>query len=63
MIIKNTDKRPIDRWLEVKRLLRGTAPSVPVTPLVYTEKEVEDRKAIRDFFLEEILEEGEVLYG
>ncbi len=25
LIIKNTDKRPIDRWIEVKKLLRGVA--------------------------------------
>lgn len=63
LIVKNTDKRPIDRWVEVKRLLRDTAPTVPVAPLVYTEKEIEERTAMRDFFLEEILGKGEVLYG
>ena len=62
LIVKNTDKRPIDRWVEVKRLLRDTAPAVPVAPLVYTEKEIEERTAIRDFFLAEILGKGEVLY-
>lgn len=61
-IVKDTDKRPIDRWVEVKRLLRDTAPTVPVAPLVYTEKEIEERTAMRDFFLEEILQRGEVLY-
>jgi len=63
LIVKNTDKRPIDRWVEVKRLLRDTAPTVPVAPLVYTEKEIEERTAMRDFFLAEILGRGEVLYG
>jgi predicted nucleotidyltransferase len=63
LIIKNTEKRPIDRWVEVKRLLRKTSGNLPVSPLVYTEKEIEERVAIKDFFLEEILETGEVLYG
>lgn len=63
LIIKNTDKRPIDRWIEVKRLLRDISRTVPVSPLVYTEKEIEDRIAIKDFFIEEILEKGDVLYG
>lgn len=63
LIIKNTDKRPIDRWLEVKRLLRDISRTVPVAPLVYTEKEIEQRIAIKDFFIEEILEKGDVLYG
>ncbi len=63
LIIKNTDKRPIDRWVEVKRLLRDVSRTLAVSPLVYTEKEIEERTAIKDFFLEEVFEKGEVLYG
>ena len=63
LIIKNTSKRPLDRWIEVKRILRDTTRTVPVSPLVYTEKEIEERKDIKDFFIEEILEKGVVLYG
>lgn len=63
LIIKNTDKRPIDRWVEVKRLLRDVSRTVPVAPLVYTEKEIEQRIAIKDFFIQEIFEKGDVLYG
>jgi predicted nucleotidyltransferase len=63
LIIKNTDKRPIDRWIEVKRLLRDNGRTIPVSPLVYTEKEIEERIAIKDFFVEEIFEKGDVLYG
>jgi len=63
LIIKNTDKRPIDRWIEVKKLLRNTAQNLPVSPLVYTEEEIRERSAIKDFFIEEIFERGEVLYG
>jgi len=63
LIIKNTDKRPIDRWVEVKKLLRDISRTVPVSPLVYTEKEIEQRLAIKDFFIEEIFEKGDILYG
>jgi predicted nucleotidyltransferase len=63
LIIKNTDKRPIDRWVEVKRLLRDISRTFPVSPLVYTEKEIEERIAIKDFFIEEIFEKGDILYG
>lgn len=63
LIIKNTDKRPIDRWVEVKRLLRDISRTFPVSPLVYTEKEIEQRLAIKDFFIEEIFEKGDILYG
>ncbi len=44
LIIKNTDKRLIDRWIEVKKLLRDVAQSLPVSPLVYTEEEIDERK-------------------
>ena len=63
LIIKNTDKRPIDRWVEVKKLLRGVAPGLPISPLVYTEREIDERNAMQDFFIEEIFENGEVIYG
>lgn len=62
LIIKDTDKRAIDRWVEVKRLLRHCSRTVAVSPFVYTEQEIEDRVAVKDFFLEEVLEKGKVLY-
>ena len=63
LIIKNTDKRPIDRWCEVKKTLRNISQTVSISPLIYTEKEIADRLAIKDFFVKDILEKGEVLYG
>ena len=63
LIIKNTGTSPLDRWVEVKRLLRKISKKYPISPLVYTEKEIEERLAIRDFFINEILEEGQMLYG
>lgn len=63
LIIKDTDKRPIERWMEVKRLLRDRNRKVSISPLVYTSREIEDRLAIKDFFLQEVLEKGKVLYG
>ena len=38
LIIKDTERRPIDRWIEVKRLLRDITRTLPVSPLVYTSK-------------------------
>jgi uncharacterized protein len=63
LIIKETDKPSLDRWVEVKRLLRDRTRTVSVSPLVYTAGELEERLGIKDFFLEEVLEKGEVLYG
>ena len=63
LIIKDTDKKPIDRWIEVKRILRDVSKNTPVSPFVYTEKEIAARRTIKDFFIEEIFEKGKVLYG
>jgi len=63
LIIKDTDKRPIERWMEVKRLLRDPKRMISISPLVYTMQEISDRLAIKDFFVREVLEKGEVLYG
>jgi len=63
LIVKDTDKRPIERWMEVKRLLRDRSRTMSVSPLVYTPKELEERLAIKDFFIQEVVEKGKVLYG
>ena len=63
LIIKDTEKPPAERWKEVKRLLRERGRRIAVSPLVYTNEEIAQRLAMRDFFITEILEEGVVLYG
>ena len=63
LIVKETDRPPGERWSEVKRLLRGVAPTVPVSPLVFTPAEIQERLKLRDFFIEDVLKTGEVVYG
>ena len=63
LIIKDTDMRPIDRWLKVKKILRDPERTLPVSPLVYTEQEIENRVKMKDFFIEDILKRGELMYG
>jgi predicted nucleotidyltransferase len=63
LIVKDTDKRPIDRWMDVKRLVRDPNRVTSVMPIVYTPQELNDRLARGDFFIREVLERGEVLYG
>lgn len=63
LIIKNTDKRPIDRWMEVKRILRDPQRVLSISPHIYTEREIKDRFMIKDFFIEEIFKKGKILYG
>ncbi|MFQ5796306.1 MAG: nucleotidyltransferase domain-containing protein [Candidatus Bipolaricaulia bacterium] len=63
LIIKETSERFIDRWVTAQRILTGTHRSVPVETLVLTPEEIENRLAVGDQFIEEILEKGEVLYA
>ncbi|MCL4514407.1 MAG: nucleotidyltransferase domain-containing protein [Firmicutes bacterium] len=63
LVIKDTDKRPIERWTDLKRTLRDRDRATSVSPIVYTPKELEERLASGDFFIREVLEKGEVLYG
>lgn len=63
LIIKDTEKSPLERWQEVKRLLRDRSRRVSVSPLVYTSEEIAHRLSLKDFFIKEVLEEGIVLYG
>lgn len=63
LIIKETPERFLDRWVTVQRLLTGTHRALPVETLVLTPQEVENRLAIGDQFIAEILEKGEILYA
>jgi len=59
-IIKDTDKRFMDRLHEVHLLTR---PKVGVNFIVYTNKELQNMvEENRYFLVKEILEKGEVLY-
>ncbi|MBI2304151.1 MAG: nucleotidyltransferase domain-containing protein [Chloroflexi bacterium] len=62
-IVKETDKRRVDRFVEVSRLLYDRERRISISPLVYTPKELEERLSIGDDFVEEVLTKGEVLYA
>jgi len=62
LILKNTDKRRADRFVEVKRIIYNPDLKIPIFPLVYTPEELEERLKIGDDFVKEILRKGIVLY-
>ncbi len=62
LIVKQTDKRPIDRRIEVRMLLRALKLKVPVSPIVVTKDEIEKRLSMGDPFAKEIVTRGLVLY-
>lgn len=63
LIVKETAKKRVDRFVEVSRLIYERGRRVSISPLVYTPKELEERLSLGDDFVEEVLTKGEVLYA
>lgn len=53
----------IDRSVEVRKILAEENRLVPITPIVYTPEEIENRLSIGDDFVAEVLARGRVLYA
>jgi len=62
LILKNTDKRRADRFVEVKRIIYNPDIKIPISPLVYTPEELEERLKIGDDFVKEIVRKGVIIY-
>ena len=62
LIIKDTNKRRVDRFVEVKRMIYDPNFKIPVSPLIYTPDELEERLKIGDDFVKEIIQKGVVFY-
>ena len=60
LIVKDTDQRPIDRRVEVERLLADR--EIPLDILVYTPREIWDLYAMGSPLIAAILETGRVLF-
>ena len=60
LVVKTTDDRPIDRRIQVERLLADRRLSLDI--LVYTPEEVRALYAAGSPFIEEVVETGRVLY-
>ena len=60
-IVKNTDKKRIERGQEIERILWGSG--IPIDALVYTPEEVEEKNRSGDIFFQHILKNGKVLYS
>ena len=62
-IIKTTDKRRVDRIVEVMKLIHDPTRGISIEPIVYTPEEVENRLYLGDDFVEDVVTKGEVLYA
>ena len=62
-IVKKTDKDWMERFVEVKTIIYNRKNYLPISPLVYTPEELENRLASGDSFIKRIMEKGKVLYA
>ena len=62
LIVKNTRLAFYSRAAAAYRTLRGMKRSLPVDIFVYTERELDDRQALGDYFVVQALSEGKVVY-
>ncbi|ODS34920.1 hypothetical protein BEH94_02500 [Candidatus Altiarchaeales archaeon WOR_SM1_SCG] len=60
LIIKDTNKRRVERIREVLSIVDY---DLPFEPVVFTNEELRKRLALNDFFIKNILKEGKILYG
>lgn len=58
-IIKETREARFKRNVKVRKIVKG---ELPVDVLVYTQKEAQERIKMGDFFIEDILSKGTILY-
>lgn len=59
LILKSTSQCRLDR---IKEVLFSVDYSFPFEPLVYTSRELEERRRLGDSFILEVLREGKVIY-
>jgi predicted nucleotidyltransferase len=59
-IAKKTKKNTLKRIMEVDKILFNR--NIPLDILVYTPRQIKERLALGDFFVEDILNKGKILY-
>lgn len=63
LIIKKTSERFINRLTNVRKIVSDPKRSIPFGPIVLTPEEVEERLAIGDQFIKDIIKKGKILYA
>ena len=62
LIIKDSEKSRIERGLEIKKLLRKYKMCFAIDLLIYTPEELEQENFGKNSFINNVLEEGKVVY-
>ncbi|MFH1259471.1 MAG: nucleotidyltransferase domain-containing protein [Elusimicrobiota bacterium] len=62
LILKNTIKNRVKRFVEVKKIIYSRNYRIPISPLIYNPKELKDRLKLGDDFVKDIIQKGVTLY-
>ena len=62
LILKDTNERRVDRFVQVKRIIYNPDRKIPISPLIYSPAELNERLRMEDDFIKEILNTGIILY-
>src|SRR4030042_1553741 len=60
-IVKRTKKKRTQRHLEIDRMLLDR--TLPLDILIYTPEEIKNRLSLGDFFIENIINQGKIIYA
>lgn len=63
LVVKESDKKRPFRVKEIFEAVRGMDRALPLDPIVYTPKELELRLKMGDFFVNEAVSQGRVMYA
>jgi uncharacterized protein len=63
LIIKESQATPYERAIEMRRILRDPERRIPIDFIIVTPAELQERLQRGDQFLEEILNQGKVIYA
>ena len=63
LIVKKSNKRRPFRVKEIFEAVRDIDRDYPLDPIVYTPEEIDQRLALGDYFIKEVMEQGKLLYG
>lgn len=63
LIVKDSNEKRPFRAKEVFEALRGFDRKLTIDPIVYTQNELNERMQMGDYFVKEMLEQGQLVYG
>ena len=62
LILKDTNERRVERFVQVKRIIYNPERKISISPLIYSPAELNERLRMEDDFIKEILNTGIILY-